>query len=69
MSDPYDVNYCAREHHWREGGQPVLAKRYRLKWPQPASTPAVMRYEKGRGPNLWMCDDCAKEAADWVELA
>jgi hypothetical protein len=39
---------------------------YRLKYPQPAGTPPMMRWEPP-GPPLLMCDDCGKEAAEWAE--
>ena len=67
---PYDGPfYCGRMIHWQEGGTKQWGKRYKLKSPQAESTPPVFRYEVSRGPDLWMCDDCAKEAADWAELA
>jgi hypothetical protein len=43
------------------------AKQYRLRDPLPASAPVSLKYQKKHNPVLWMCDECAREVADWVE--
>jgi hypothetical protein len=42
------------------------ARRYRLIYPQPDSTPPSMRWEPP-GPPLIMCDECASKAKDWAK--
>jgi hypothetical protein len=54
---------CGR--HWKDGR---AARKYVLRWPQAESTPPFLRYEVQRGPELWMCDECAEEAKEWSEL-